>query len=74
MAEETEKSPEELIESMEAAQEPFKAPEVTMSSSSGKSSGGTVAIVAIIATAVLMLGCIIACAAIAYAFILNAPW
>jgi hypothetical protein len=34
----------------------------------------TVAIVAIIATSVVLLCCILACTAIAFAFFYNAPW
>lgn len=39
-----------------------------------KGSGNTVAVVSVIATAIVALSCIIACAAIVIAFIINAPW
>ena len=34
----------------------------------------TIAIVAIIATAVVLMSCMLSCAIIAYAFLNNAPW
>ena len=75
---EEQKSPEQLIEEMEQAQEPVSQTEVreafieeTPSSGSGSS---VVPIVAIVAGAVLAIGCIFACAAIAITFLINAPW
>ncbi len=66
---------EELMEGMENDQQPMTYADVQteVRKTSGRNSS-TVAIVAVIATAVVSLGCIIACAAITIAFIMNAPW
>ena len=75
MTEEPQKSPEELIEEMEEAQHPISSADAkeafTVQSSQGNK---TVSIVAIIAVAVVLLGCILACAVVASAFTLNPPW
>jgi hypothetical protein len=77
MTEEPQKSTDEMIEEMQTAQQPITNQAVkeefsTQSSGSGTSSA--VPIVAIIAGSVLILGCILACAVVAYAFVNNAPW
>ena len=75
MTEEPQKSPEELIEEMEEAQHPVSRADVKEEFASQSSQGNnTVPVVAIIAGSVLILGCIIACAVVAYAFALNPPW
>jgi len=76
MTDEPQKTPEELIEEMEAAQQPISRedvkPEFAPPASSGSSNA--VPIVAIIAGSVIILGCILACAVVAYGFTINAPW
>ena len=75
MSDESTKSPEELIEGMEKAQHPVTREDVKEQfrpESSKRSNAGP--IVAIIAGAVVLLGCIISCAVVLYAFTLNAPW
>ena len=75
MSEEPQKSSEELIESMEEAQHPISRADAKEAFAVQSSQGNkTVPIVAIIAGSVVILGCIIACAVVAYAFTLNAPW
>ncbi len=75
MTEEPQKSPEELIEEMEEAQHPISRADVKEEFTGQSSQGNkTTPIVAIIAGAVLILGCIIACAFVAYAVTLNPPW
>ena len=75
MTEEPQKSPEELIEEMEEAQHPVSSADVSEAFAVPSSQGNqTTSIVAIIAGSILILGCIIACAFVAYAFVLNAPW
>ena len=75
MTEEPQKSPEELIEEMEDAQHPISRADVKEAFADQSSQGNkTVPIVAIIAGSVIILGCIIACAFVAYAFALNPPW
>jgi len=75
MTDETSKSPEELIESMEKAQHPVTRQDVKeeFRPESSKSSNA-VPIVAIIAGALVLLACIISCAAVAYALVANPPW
>jgi len=75
MTDESSNSTEELIESMEKAQYPVTRQDVKeeFRPESSKSSNA-VPIVAIIAGAVVLLGCIISCAVVVYAFTLNAPW
>ncbi len=75
MTDETSKSPEELIESMEKAQHPVTRQDVKeeFRPESSKSSNA-VPIVAIIAGAVVLLGCIIACAVGGVCLLTNAPW
>ena len=75
MSDESTKSPEELIEGMEKAQHPVTREDVKeqFRPESSKRSNA-VPIVAIIAGAVVLLGCIISCAVVLYAFTLNAPW
>jgi hypothetical protein len=75
MTEEPQKSPEELIEGMQAAQHPISRADVKEEFAVQSSQGNkTVSIVAIIAVAVVLLGCILACAVVAYAVTLNPPW
>ena len=75
MTEAPQKSPEELIEGMEEAQHPVSRADVNEAFAVPSSQGNkTVPIVAIIAGSVVILGCIIACAFVAYAFTLNPPW
>jgi len=75
MTEEPQKSPEELIEEMEEAQHPVSRADVNEAFAVQSSQGNNaVPIVAIIAGSVLILGCIIACAFVAYAVTLNPPW
>ena len=75
MTEEPQKSPEVLIEEMEKAQHPISRSDVEQQFTTTTSKGNSaVPIVAIIATSVVLLGCIIACAVVAYAFTLNPPW
>ena len=75
MPEEPQKTPEELIEGMEAAQKPVSRADVKQEFSAQPSgSSNAVPIAAIIAGSVIVLGCIIACAVVAYAFMINAPW
>ena len=75
MTEAPQKSPEELIEGMEEAQHPISRADVKEEFTARSSHGNkTVPIVAIIAGSVVILGCIIACAFVAYAFTLNPPW
>jgi hypothetical protein len=75
MTEEPQKSPEELIEEMQEAQHPISRSDVEEQFTTKTSKGNnTVSIIAILATAVVLLGCIIACAVVAYAFTLNPPW
>jgi len=75
MTEEPQKSPEELIEEMEEAQHPVSRTDVKEAFADQSSQGNkTTPIVAIIAGAVVLLGCILACAVVAYAFTLNPPW
>ena len=75
MTEEPQKSPEELIEEMEEAQHPVSRADVSEAFAVQSSQGNkTVPIVAIIAGSVLILGCIIACAFVAYAVTFNPPW
>ena len=75
MTEEPQKSPEELIKEMEAAQHPVSRDDVKDAFAVQSSQGNkTVSIVAIIAVAVVLLGCILACAVVAYAITLNPPW
>jgi hypothetical protein len=75
MTEEPQKSPEELIEGMEEAQHPVSRDDVSEAFAVESSQGNNaVPIVAIIAGSVVILGCIIACAVVAYAFTLNPPW
>ena len=52
-----------------------EAPEVTQTDIYASSdSDNKVAIIAIIATAFVVLACIAACTFVAYAFVVNAPW
>ena len=75
MTEEPQKSPEELIEEMEEAQHPVSRADVKEAFAAPSSQGNkAVPIVAIIAGAVVLLGCILACAVVASAFALNPPW
>ena len=77
MTEEPQKSSDELIEEMQEAQQPITHQDVMdefSTQSSGSGSSSAVPIVAIIAGSVLILGCIFACAVVAYAFVNNAPW
>ena len=75
MTEEPQKSTEELIEEMEDAQQPISRADVKEAFAGQSPQGNkSVPIVAIIAGAVVLLGCIIACAVVAYAFTLNPPW
>ncbi len=75
MAEEPQKSPKELIEEMEEAQHPISRADAQEAFAVQSSQGNkTVSIVAIIAVAVVLLGCILACAVVASAFTLNPPW
>ena len=75
MTEEPQKPPEELIEGMEEAQHPVSRADVNEEFTAQSSQGNkTVSIVAIIAGTVVLLGCILACAVVAYAFALNPPW
>jgi hypothetical protein len=75
MTEEPQKSPEELIESMEEAQHPISRADAKEAFAVQSSRGNqTTSIVAIIAGSVVILGCIIACAFVAYAVTLNPPW
>jgi len=75
MTEEPQKSPEELIEEMEEAQHPVSRADVKEAFADQSSqSNKAVPIVAIIAGAVVLLGCILACAVVASAFALNPPW
>jgi hypothetical protein len=75
MTDKTEKTPEELIESMENAQHPVTREDVKEKFRPEPSKrSNAVPIVAIIAGAVVLLGCIISCAVVAYAFTINAPW
>lgn len=81
MTDESPKKPEELIEEMEAAQQPISREDVreeftpaSPSSTSGGGSSNAVPIVGIIAASVIILGCILACAVVAYGFMINAPW
>jgi hypothetical protein len=75
MTEEPQKSPEELIEEMEEAQHPVSRADVKEAFAAPSSQGNkTVPIVAIIAGAVVLLGCILACAVVASAFAFNPPW
>ena len=39
-----------------------------------RESDNRVAIIAIVATAIIVLSCIAACTFVAYAFVVNAPW
>ncbi len=69
MTEEPQKSPEELIEEMEEAQHPISRADVKEAFADQPSQGNkTVPIVAIIAGAVVLLGCILVCGIAAYAF------
>ena len=75
MTEEPQKTPEELIEGMEAAQHPISREDVNEEfAATSSSKSNAVPIVAIIAGSVIVLGCIIACAVVAYGFTINAPW
>jgi len=75
MTEDPQKSPEELIEGMQAAQRPISRADVKEEFAVQSSQGNkAVSIVAIIAGSVIILGCIIACAVVAYAVTLNPPW
>ena len=75
MTEAPQKSPEELIEEMEEAQNPISRVDVKEEFTAQSSQGNkTVSIIAIIAGTVVLLGCILACAVVAYAFTLNPPW
>ena len=73
-----EKTPEQLIEEMEAAQEPISRDDVKDSfmdtPGAEKSNSNVVPIVAIIAGAVIVIACMFACAAIAAVFLSNPPW
>ena len=74
MTEEPQKTPEELIEELEEAQQPITRQDVKEEFSKPSTSSSAVPIVAIIASAVVLLGCILACAVVVYAFMVNAPW
>ena len=75
MTEEPQKSPEELIEEMGWEQHQGKCFGMREAFAVPSSQGNqTTSIVAIIAGSVLILGCIIACAFVAYAVTLNPPW
>jgi hypothetical protein len=81
MTDEPQKTPEELIEEMEEAQQPISREDVRQEfvqappgSSQPDSKSNAVPIVGIIAASVIILGCIFACAAVAYGFMINAPW
>ena len=75
MSDESTKSPEELIEGMEKAQHPITREDVKEQFRPVPSKrSNAVPIVAIIAGSVVLLGCIISCAVVLYAFTLNAPW
>ena len=77
MSEEPQKSTDELIEEMQESQHPITNQAVKEEYSTQPSGSGTssaVPIVAIIAGSILILGCILACAVVAYAFVNNAPW
>jgi hypothetical protein len=66
MTEAPQKSPEELIEGMEAAQHPVSRADVNEAFAVPSSQGNkTVPIVAIIAGSVVIFGCIIDCAFLA---------
>ena len=52
-----------------------QAPETTQSDLyTSNDSDNKVAIIAIVATAFVVLACIAACTVVAYAFLINAPW
>ena len=52
-----------------------QAPETTQSGLyTSNNSDNKVAIIAIVATAFVVLACIAACTVVAYAFLINAPW
>ena len=74
---EEQKTPEELIEGMEKAEQPVSSAdekEAFSSTETGQCGSNTVPIVAIVAAAVVCVGCIIACAAVTIAFFQNPPW
>lgn len=52
-----------------------QAPETTRSDLyTSNSSDSKVAIIAIVATAFVVLACVAACTIVAYTFVINAPW
>ena len=52
-----------------------ETPESTQSDLyTSKSSGDKVAIIAIVATAIVVLACVAACTIVTYGFLVNAPW
>lgn len=75
MTEAESKTTEELISELESAEHPLTSKDVqqTYQSQSRKESDA-IPIAAIIAIAVIALGCILSCAAITIVFLYNAPW
>jgi len=74
---EEQKSPEQLIEEMEQAEHPISSSDVQeafVSTETDKGGGNTVTLAVIIAAAVILVGCVFACAAISIVFLQNPPW
>lgn len=82
MTENEEKTPEQLVKEMHQAEHPLTHEDVKtefeISPPEGSKAGGNTtnysSIAAIIATSVIILGCIFSCTVIVIVFLINAPW